>query len=85
MREDEHIPVVIPEWTQHGTIAEGGYKYCIWSRQTDSVYSTISQGRESKEYWVQVGNTYHGRRKTLKGAVGLANREFQAALLGVQK
>jgi hypothetical protein len=84
-RPHEHELVEIPEWNQSGTIADGGYKYGSWSRQTGRVYAVISQGAETKEYWVEVCNTYHGRRKTLRGAVALANREFNKALQGEGK
>lgn len=78
-RTDEHETVTLEGWTQGGTIADGGYKYGVWSKQVGRTHASIQQGLTGP-YWVRVGNTMHGSRKTLKGAERLANKAFEQAI-----
>jgi hypothetical protein len=78
-RPDEHEPVTLDGWIQVGTIADGGYKYGCWCKQVGRTHASIHQGTTGP-YWVRVGNTYYGSRKTLKAAERLANKSFEAAL-----
>ena len=74
-----HEPIEVDGWIQGGTIANGGYKYGVWTpdQSKGRVNASVMQGKASKEYWVRVGNTYYDSYKTLSGAINKAKRVLE--------
>ena len=66
----------IDGWRQAGDIH--GRNFASWTKQLDDgTVLNIQLGKESREYWLRIGDCYYGKHKTPEKAALMAQKEIK--------